>query len=156
MATRIHPKNVHEKSPKNVHEMSPKKRTSRGQKCPRNVTKSVHEMSPLLSTRCHLLCPRDVCHPFLKPPLLLLEYTRKLISHYNSKIMFFNCLLFQIGKFSNWHTFVNSREGRVVKIFINGRRMRTTSPLIIRDGKACFARTSSGHRFKFLDTELQR
>ena len=70
--------------------------------------------------------------------------------------MFFNCLLFQIGKFSNWHTFVNSREGRVVKIFINGRRMRTTSPLIIRDGKACFARTSSGHRFKFLDSELQR
>ena len=64
MATRIHPKNVHEKSPKNVHEMSPKKRTSRGQKCPRNVTKSVHEMSPFLSTRCHLLCPRDVCHPF--------------------------------------------------------------------------------------------
>ena len=52
MATRIHPKNVHEKSPKNVHEMSPKKRTSHGQKCPRNVTKSVHEMSPLLSTRC--------------------------------------------------------------------------------------------------------
>ena len=52
MATRIHPKNVHEKSPKNVHEMSPKKRTSRGQKCPRNVTKSVHEMSPIMSTRC--------------------------------------------------------------------------------------------------------
>ena len=48
MATRIHPKNVHEKSPKNVHEMSPK---------------SVHEMSPLMSTRCHLLCPRNVCHP---------------------------------------------------------------------------------------------
>ena len=67
MATRIHPKNVHEKSPKNVHEMSPKKRTSRGQKCPRNVTKSVHEMSPLLSTRCHLLCPRDVCHPYQTP-----------------------------------------------------------------------------------------
>ena len=63
MATRIHPKNVHEKSPKNVHEMSPKKRTFRGQKCPQNVTKSVHEMSPLFSTRCHLLCPRDVCHP---------------------------------------------------------------------------------------------
>ena len=63
MATRIHPKNVQEKSPKNVHEMSPKKRTSRGQKCPWNVTKCVHEMSPLLSTRCHLLCPRDVCHP---------------------------------------------------------------------------------------------
>ena len=62
----------------------------------------------------------------------------------------------QIGKFSNWRTFVNSREGRVVKIFINGRRMRTTSPLIIREGKACFARTSSGHRFKFLDSELQR
>jgi len=61
----------------------------------------------------------------------------------------------QIGKFSNWHTFVNSREGRVVKIYINGRRMRTTSPLIIRDGKACFARTSSGSRFRFLDTELQ-
>ena len=52
MATRIHPKNVHEKSPKNVHEMSPKKRTSRGQKCPQNVTKSVHEMSPIMSTRC--------------------------------------------------------------------------------------------------------
>ena len=52
MATRIHPKNVHEKSPKNVHEMSPKKRTSHGQKCPRNVTKSVHEMSPIMSTRC--------------------------------------------------------------------------------------------------------
>ena len=49
--------------PKNVHEMSPKKRTSCGQKCPRNVTKSVHEMLPLLSTRCHLLCPRNVCHP---------------------------------------------------------------------------------------------
>ena len=62
MATRIHPKNVHEKSPKNVHEMSSKKRTSRGQKCPRNVTKSVHDMSPLLSMRCHLLCPQDVCH----------------------------------------------------------------------------------------------
>ena len=52
MATRIHPKNVYEKSPKNVHEMSPKKRTSRGQKCPRNVTKCVHEMSPIMSTRC--------------------------------------------------------------------------------------------------------
>ena len=65
MATRIHPKNVHEKSPKNVHEMSPKKTTSRGQKCPRNITKCVHKMSPLLSTRCHLLCPRDVCHPSL-------------------------------------------------------------------------------------------
>ena len=68
MATRIHPKNVHEKSPKNVHEMSPKKRTSRG----RNVTKSVHEMSPLLSTRCHLLCPRDVCHPHGWLPISLL------------------------------------------------------------------------------------
>ena len=49
MSTRIHPKNVHEKSPK---------------KCPRDVTKSVHEKSPLLSSRSHLLCPRDVCHPY--------------------------------------------------------------------------------------------
>ena len=52
-------------SPKNVHEKSPKKRTSSGQKCPRDVTKSVHKMSPLLSTRSHPLCPRDVCHPVL-------------------------------------------------------------------------------------------
>ena len=37
MSTRIHTKNVHEKSPK--------KRTSRGQKCPREVTYYVHEMS---------------------------------------------------------------------------------------------------------------
>ena len=59
MATRIHPKNVHEKSPKNVHEMSPKKRSSRGQKCPRNVIKSVHEMSPNMSTRC--LPPSTLC-----------------------------------------------------------------------------------------------
>ena len=55
MSTKCHPKNVHE--------MSPKRRSSRGQKCPRDVAKSVHEMSPLLSTRCHLLCPRNVCHP---------------------------------------------------------------------------------------------
>ena len=57
------PKNVHEKSPKNVHEMSPNKKTSRGQKCPWNVTKSVQEMSPILFTRYHLLCLWDVGHP---------------------------------------------------------------------------------------------
>merc|ERR1712066_1222043 len=67
----------------------------------------------------------------------------------------------QVGKFSNWRTFVNSREGRVVKIFINGRRMRTTSPLIIGDsGKACFTRSSprsggGSNRFRFTDSELQ-
>ena len=54
-STRIHLKNVHENSPQ--------KRTSCGQKCPREVTKRVHEKSPLLSTRSHLLCPRDICHP---------------------------------------------------------------------------------------------
>ena len=41
-----------------------------------------------------------------------------------------------------------------MKVFINGRQMRTTSPLVIRDaGKACFTRLES--RFEFLDNELQ-
>ena len=62
MATRIHPKKSTKSHPKMSTKCHPK-RTSRGQKCPRNVTKSVHEVSPLLSTRCHLLCPWDVCHP---------------------------------------------------------------------------------------------
>ena len=44
MSTRIHPKNVHENSPQ--------KRTSRGQKCPREVTPFVHEKTPIMSTRC--------------------------------------------------------------------------------------------------------
>ena len=54
MATRIHTKNVHDKSPENVHGMSPKERTSHGQKCP--------EMSPKVSTRCHLFCSRDITY----------------------------------------------------------------------------------------------
>ena len=60
-------------TPKNVHEKSPQKRTSSGQKCPRDVTKSVHEMSPLLSTRSCPLCPRDVCHPFRCPHFLIAD-----------------------------------------------------------------------------------
>ena len=55
MATRIHPKNVHESHAKK----STKCHLKRGLL----VDKSVHEKSPLLSTRSHLLCPRDVCHP---------------------------------------------------------------------------------------------
>ena len=66
MSTRIHPKNVHEKSPK--------KTTFRGQKCPREVTKKVSTRNhPLamstrsrpfwkkVSTRYH--CPRNVSIP---------------------------------------------------------------------------------------------
>ena len=45
MATRIHPKNVQEKSPKNVHEMLPKVSTRCHLFCQRDVTYYVHEMS---------------------------------------------------------------------------------------------------------------
>ena len=95
MATRIHPKNVHEKSPKNVHEMSPKKRTSCGQKCPQDVTKSVHEKSPFLSTRIHLLCPLDVCHPFWTEETLSLSSGLPIIfSDFNAmekKVLYGHC-----------------------------------------------------------------
>ena len=67
MATRIHPKNVHEKSPKNVHEMSPKKRTFRGQKCPRNVIKSVHEISATLTRGGRLLLAHPALSSFQRP-----------------------------------------------------------------------------------------
>ena len=51
MATRIHPKNVHEKSPKNVHEMSPKVSTRCHLFCPRDVTYYIHEIS---ATQCNV------------------------------------------------------------------------------------------------------
>ena len=49
MSTRIHPKNVHEKSPK---------------KCPQKVTQKEDFSWTLLSTRCHQKCLHDVT-PFV-------------------------------------------------------------------------------------------
>ena len=74
--------------PKNVHENSPKKRTSRGQKCPRKVTKGVHKNSPFLSTEIRPLCPREVCHPFITTRLLFAEY--EICAHWDCLGM--NCL----------------------------------------------------------------
>jgi hypothetical protein len=56
MSTRIHPKNVHEKSPKT---------------CPRKVTQKEDFSWTLLSTRCHQKCPREVT-PFVhkKSPIM--------------------------------------------------------------------------------------
>ena len=58
----------------------------------------------------------------------------------------------QVGKFTNWRTVIHSREGREMKIHINGRPVQTNAKLIVRDsGNACFAR--SNLRFKLSSTE---
>ena len=53
-------------------------------------------------------------------------------------------IVVQVGKTHNWETFFKSREDKEMKIYINGKVVKTEAKLLIEEnGKACFDRQNN-------------